>query len=250
MWTTLMISFLKSRYARWLTTENRREHWEETVQRYVDYFDDKFPHFPKEEIKNAILDLKTMPSMRALMTAGPALERDPIAGFNPVAGDTLVVTKEFGNVPIKTLAGKSATVLNKNGDWTPATFKSYGHQPVTKVTLKLNSNTVKEVFATANHRWVLSDGTVVPTSSLEKGNHINFVTAPEAEEDADYVLGIRHGLVYGDGAMTKTHKRVKGYHLRLCGTAKQDFLKYFTEYPISYPTKEVGQWIVDYIKKA
>lgn len=37
----------KSRYARWLTTENRREHWEETVQRYVDYFDDKFPYFPK-----------------------------------------------------------------------------------------------------------------------------------------------------------------------------------------------------------
>lgn len=72
----------KSRYARWLTTENRREHWEETVQRYVDYFDSKFPHFPKEEIKNAILSLKTMPSMRALMTAGPALERDPIAGFN------------------------------------------------------------------------------------------------------------------------------------------------------------------------
>jgi hypothetical protein len=72
----------KSRYARWLTTENRREHWEETVQRYVDYFDNKFPHFPKEEIKNAILSLKTMPSMRALMTAGPALERDPIAGFN------------------------------------------------------------------------------------------------------------------------------------------------------------------------
>ena len=234
----------KSRYARWLTTENRREHWEETVQRYVDYFDNKFPHFPKEEIKNAILNLKTMPSMRALMTAGPALERDPIAGFNPVAGDTLVVTKEFGNVPIKTLAGKSATVLNKNGDWTPATFKSYGLQPVTKVTLKLNSNTVKEVFATANHRWVLSDGTVVPTSALEQGNHIDFVTAPKAQEDADYILGIRHGLVYGDGAMTKTHKRVKGYHLRLCGKAKQDFLKYFTEYPIAYPPSAEGDPII------
>ena len=234
----------KSRYARWLTTENRREHWEETVQRYVDYFDDKFPHFPKEEIKNAILSLKTMPSMRALMTAGPALERDPIAGFNPVAGDTLVVTKELGNVPIKTLAGKSATVLNKNGDWTPATFKSYGVQPVTKVTLKLNSNTVKEVFATANHRWVLSDGTVVPTSALEQGNHIDFVTAPKAQEDADYILGIRHGLVYGDGAMTKAHKRMKGYHLRLCGTAKQDFLKYFTEYPIAYPPSAEGDPII------
>lgn len=72
----------KSRYARWLDSENRREHWPETVQRYVDYFDSKFPHYPKQEIYEAILNLEVMPSMRALMTAGPALERDPMAGFN------------------------------------------------------------------------------------------------------------------------------------------------------------------------
>lgn len=72
----------KSRYARWIDKEKRREHWHETVQRYVDYFDNKFPHYPKQEIFEAIVNLKTMPSMRALMTAGPALERDPMAGFN------------------------------------------------------------------------------------------------------------------------------------------------------------------------
>lgn len=72
----------KSRYARWLDKEKRREHWHETVQRYVDYFDSKFSHYPKEEIQKAILNLEVMPSMRALMTAGPALERDPMAGFN------------------------------------------------------------------------------------------------------------------------------------------------------------------------
>ncbi len=71
----------KSRYARWIDEKNRRETWPETVQRYVDYFN-KFPHYPKEEIYNAILHLETMPSMRALMTAGPALERDPMAGYN------------------------------------------------------------------------------------------------------------------------------------------------------------------------
>lgn len=72
----------RSRYARWINTENRRENWEETVQRYVDYFNNKFPHYPAAEIKEAILNLRTMPSMRALMTAGAALERDPMAGFN------------------------------------------------------------------------------------------------------------------------------------------------------------------------
>lgn len=72
----------KSRYARWLESEQRRETWPETVQRYVDYFSNKFPHYPSQEIYDGILSLKSMPSMRALMTAGAALERDPMAGFN------------------------------------------------------------------------------------------------------------------------------------------------------------------------
>ena len=72
----------KSRYARWRDKDQRRENWDETVQRYVDYFSNKFPHYPSQEVYNAILNLKAMPSMRALMTAGPALERDPMAGFN------------------------------------------------------------------------------------------------------------------------------------------------------------------------
>lgn len=72
----------KSRYARWLDNLQRREHWPETVRRYVEYFSNKFPHYPAEEIYNAILKLNNMPSMRALMTAGPALERDPMAAYN------------------------------------------------------------------------------------------------------------------------------------------------------------------------
>jgi len=72
----------KSRYARWREADKRREHWHESVQRYVDFFASKFPHYPSQRIYDAIVNLRVMPSMRALMTAGPALERDPIAGFN------------------------------------------------------------------------------------------------------------------------------------------------------------------------
>lgn len=72
-----------SRYARWLRDEGRRESWEETVGRYTDYFkytinDDKL----LEEIKQAIINTDVMPSMRALMCAGKALNRDNVAGFN------------------------------------------------------------------------------------------------------------------------------------------------------------------------
>lgn len=72
-----------SRYARWIDEENRRETWEETVDRYVSYMSQKVKgHLPLVQIKDAITKLEVMPSMRALMTAGSALERDNTAGYN------------------------------------------------------------------------------------------------------------------------------------------------------------------------
>ena len=79
-----------SRYSRWLENENRRETWEETVNRYFKFFDIhlkqntkcKLDKETREELRQAILNLEIMPSMRALMTAGEALERDNTAGYN------------------------------------------------------------------------------------------------------------------------------------------------------------------------
>jgi ribonucleoside-diphosphate reductase alpha chain len=75
----------KSRYARYLPQQQRRETWEETVARYIYFFDKRTNHkYQKDfqELREAILDLEVMPSMRALMTAGEALDRDNVAGFN------------------------------------------------------------------------------------------------------------------------------------------------------------------------
>ena len=72
----------KSRYARYLPNEQRRETWPETINRYLDYWGDKLNEKERKDIFNAIHDLEVMPSMRALMTAGPALDRDNVAGFN------------------------------------------------------------------------------------------------------------------------------------------------------------------------
>jgi ribonucleoside-triphosphate reductase len=73
----------KSRYARWIPSKGRREHWSETVERYCNFWRDRFGDtFPYTEVYQAIYDMEVMPSMRALMTAGIALERDNIAGYN------------------------------------------------------------------------------------------------------------------------------------------------------------------------
>ena len=75
-----------SRYARWMDDEGRRETWTETVGRYVGYMSDRLGDKIDKETVNAlnyaIVNQHVMPSMRALMTSGPALDRENIAGFN------------------------------------------------------------------------------------------------------------------------------------------------------------------------
>ena len=79
-----------SRYARWKEDEQRRETWSETVSRYFDYMDNhlkkkcnyKLENSLREELEEAVLEQRVMPSMRALMTSGPALDRCHVGGYN------------------------------------------------------------------------------------------------------------------------------------------------------------------------
>lgn len=88
---TLYQEFIyKSRYAKFMDSEQRRENWSETVARYFNFMEG---HLKKnhnyvlsaedrKELEDAVLNLEVMPSMRALMTAGPALERDNTCAYN------------------------------------------------------------------------------------------------------------------------------------------------------------------------
>ena len=72
-----------SRYARWLDEEGRRENWGETVDRYIsNLVERRVPRDVADDLRMSIMNLEVMPSMRALMTAGPALDRDNTAGYN------------------------------------------------------------------------------------------------------------------------------------------------------------------------
>ena len=91
MLPTLYQEFIyKSRYAKWLWEENRRENWDETVARYFNFFDEHvkestgYSVTPEErkQLEDAVLNLEIMPSMRCLMTAGEALKRENVSGYN------------------------------------------------------------------------------------------------------------------------------------------------------------------------
>ena len=80
----------KSRYARYLDDKGRREHWEETVDRYMTFMDEHLkknnnyvmPNSLYSELEQAIVNREVLPSMRSIMTAGDALARQNIAGYN------------------------------------------------------------------------------------------------------------------------------------------------------------------------
>jgi len=80
----------KSRYSRYLDDKGRREHWNETVARYFDFMEKHLAEKQKytltkelrNELEQAVVSLDVVPSMRAIMTAGPALERQNVAAFN------------------------------------------------------------------------------------------------------------------------------------------------------------------------
>ena len=79
-----------SRYSRWLPEQERRETWDETVKRYFDFFTEHLKEMHnfrltkplRDELEEAVLTQEIMPSMRCLMTAGEALKRENIAGYN------------------------------------------------------------------------------------------------------------------------------------------------------------------------
>jgi len=79
-----------SRYARWLEKENRRETWQETVDRYFDFMivqlREKHGYVPNDkdllDLRKVVFNRNVMPSMRSVMTAGPALERENVSGYN------------------------------------------------------------------------------------------------------------------------------------------------------------------------
>ena len=131
-----------SRYARWVEDKGRRETWVETVNRYINFMKDflvlNYGYSPNakifDEVKDAILNHRIMPSMRALMTAGPALERDHIAAYNCsfIAVDSLRAFDEAMYV-LMNGTGVGFSVESKYVDELPIISESFNQTATTIV---------------------------------------------------------------------------------------------------------------------
>ena len=245
-------------YARWLEDVQRREVWEETCQRYRNYFLERFDLSDDMRDKfsvacDRVLNKEIVPSMRCLWTAGKALDVDNIAGFNCFGGDTEILTFENGRVRIEDAVGY-AKVLNSNGEWVDSIVKSFGIQSTVEAKFGYNAYTILH-RVTLDHEWVLEDGRRVTTNNLEKGDRIKFnaYKRKDVYDSIDYRLGLIHGLIYADGTAqykAKTQnincicqRRVRGYTIRICAD-HEDLLPIFEGYSRSYPPSTNGDPIV------
>jgi DNA primase len=121
-----------------------------------------------------------------------------------LAGETRVLTRQ-GVRPIGELAGGTHRILGRDGRWVDAPFYSFGVQPLMRVVVGRNGQ-VKELFATAEHRWFVRSGEnhrsmrEVVTRELKPGKRlVSKFPANRIRRTTPSPFGIAHGITYGDG---------------------------------------------------
>jgi len=127
--------------------------------------------------------------------------------YHCLAGETRVITRH-GTRPIRELAGSSHGVLDANGHWVEAPFRSYGVQRLHRLTLSRNG-LGKTVRATEGHRWFTRGRkSALTTCELKPGHRLEAVLPAPADDWTLDPEGIRHGIVFGDGVVQRGYGHV------------------------------------------
>ena len=177
----------------------------------------------------------------------PSFNVTPARGlFYCLAGETRVMTWE-GVKPIRELAGGTHRILGKHGDWIDAPFRSFGVQPLMRVTVTRNGIT-QNIYATAEHRWFVRPGKTqksgreVVTSDLRPGHRlVSKFPRTRVKQTTPSPFGIAHGVTFGDGTRSGT-----GSMARLDAGKDVELLKWF---PVSMTTQHGRQLLVHHLPR-
>ena len=177
----------------------------------------------------------------------PSFNVTPARGlFYCLAGETRVLTWE-GVKPIRELAGGTHRILGKHGDWIDAPFRSFGVQPLMRLTLTRNGIS-KEIFATAEHRWFVRSGRTqkcdreVVTSDLRPGHRlVSKFPRTRVKQTTPSPFGIAHGVTFGDGTLIGS-----GSMAQLDAVKDVELLKWF---PVSMMTQHGRQLLIHHLPR-
>jgi DNA primase len=177
----------------------------------------------------------------------PSFNVTPARGlFYCLAGETRVLTWE-GVKPIRELAGGTHRILGKHGDWIDAPFRSFGVQPLMRLTVTRNGIR-KDIFATAEHRWFVRSGMTqssdreVVTRDLRPGHRlVSKFPRTRVKQTTPSPFGIAHGVTFGDGTRSGT-----GSMAQLDAVKDVELLKWF---PVSMMTQHGRQMLIHHLPR-
>jgi len=237
-----------SKYAKYDQNLKRRENWSEIIQRNADMHARKYPQLANEiydVYANYVMSKKVFPSMRSLQFAGKAIEVTPNRIFNCFAEDVKFITANGTKSFTDFSDGDVVSVPTHTGNFKDAIVKSYGKQELYDIEF-VKGNTSKTVRATANHRWLLSNGEV--TTKLSVGDKL--ISTPVIM-DFDYDLATplervywAYGYIYGDGTVIRNKKGESKYSMiHLCDKDRK-FASRFEElgFKTSRPLSAMGDF--------
>lgn len=237
--TDLQIYQYMSKFSRWDDAKGRRETWEETVDDRV------MPWFKKElrsvgailtseewqEMRDGMYALEALPAMRVTQMAGPALDRCHVGAYNCLGRETQFITRDGVKSFVDFKNGDKTTVLTHTGAWKPARVRNYGKKPLLTNIIRRGRTEIR-VRATAEHRWLLRDGSV--TTKLQIGDKLVKAPCPAAGWNYDNAepfekLAWAYGYVFGDGTRVKKDGEYRYSMVRLCGADAWRFVERFEE---------------------
>jgi DNA primase len=177
----------------------------------------------------------------------PSFTVDSTRGlWHCLAGETRVLTWA-GVRPIRELAGGTHRILARDGNWVEAPFHSFGVQPLMRLVISRNRQ-VKELFATAEHRWFVRSGVgghsdrVVVTRELRPGQRLlSKFPRTRVKRTTPSPFGIAHGITFGDG-----HRNGSGSMAQLDPVKDAPLLKWF---PHSLVTEREDRLLVHHLPR-
>lgn len=209
----------KSKYAGYNDKYKRRETWGEAVDRFCDMFEKKYEDKNGinkyiGRIRKAIKQKTVLGSQRGLQFGGDAVLRKNARLYNCFGVETRFVSTEGVLAFTDCYDGQELVVQTHTGSWQKAVVRNYGKQRLNKITFSKTNNNFS-LRATANHRWLLADGT--DTVDLKITDSLLKQTSTFEQFDYDSAtpeekLYWCYGFTYGDGTVTNNNYSM----VRLC----------------------------------
>lgn len=156
---------------------------------------------------------------------------------NCLSGETMVLTREFGSVPIGEISEQDVHLLDGNGNWTKCHIYDHGVQQ-TRKNYFCRGGHKETVWSTANHGWISSGEKILTKEFSNRDVSIDDLRPIKKVRDVKkYEDGFVHGLIYGDGSYSGTAKNF--FAIRVC-SHHEEIEQWMGKYPKSFPASYGG----------